>query len=44
MTRHKALHRIGATAAATLVAFSSFAQAEDEERIEEVDVTGSFIK
>ena len=44
MTRHKALHRIGATAAATLLAFSSFAQAEDEERIEEVVVTGSFIK
>ena len=44
MTRHKALHRIGVTAAATLFAFSSFAQAEDEERIEEVVVTGSFIK
>ena len=44
MTRHKALHRIGVTAAATLLAFSSFAQAEDEERIEEVVVTGSFIK
>ena len=43
MTRHKALHRIGVTAAATLLAFSSFAQAQDEERIEEVVVTGSFI-
>ena len=44
MSRHKALHRIGVTAAATLLAFSPFAQAQDEERIEEVVVTGSFIK
>ncbi len=44
MTRHKALRRLGAVASASLIAFSSMAQGADDDVIEEVVVTGSYIK
>ena len=44
MTRHKVLRRFGALASASLIAFSSLAQGADDDVIEEVVVTGSYIK